>query len=153
MLRKPPLSVALGTVAAVTARIAAVSARLRLVNRQLRDAHARLDALCGQLAAAEPEPGQPSEGRDTMILRSLPGVGRIVLATLLAEATEPVQRRDYHALRFLAGVASVARRIGNRCVVIMRQACQLRLRTAVYHWARSPPSGDARSRARHAELR
>ncbi|WP_373562082.1 transposase, partial [Sphingobium sp. IP1] len=39
------------------------------------------------------------------ILRSLPGVGRIVLATLLAEASDALQRRDYHALRCLSGVA------------------------------------------------
>ena len=51
-LRKPPLAVAPGTVAAATARIAAVSVRLRLVNRQLRDAHARLDALCGRIPVA-----------------------------------------------------------------------------------------------------
>jgi hypothetical protein len=30
------------------------------------------------------------------ILRSLPGVGRIVLATLVAEAFEALQRRDYY---------------------------------------------------------
>jgi transposase len=152
VLRRPPLAVAPGTVAAATAHIEAVAARLRLVNRQLRDAHARLDALCRQLAA-EPEPGQTSEQHDVTILRSLPGVGRIVLATLLAEAAEPLQRRDYHALRSLAGVAPVTRRSGKRCIVLMRQACQMRLRTAVYHWARVASQHDARSRARYAELR
>ena len=152
-LRKPPLAVAPGTIAAATAHIAAVSARLRLVNRQLREAHAKLDALCGQLAAAEPGPGQPSEQRDATVLCSLPGVGRIVLATLLAEATEPLQRRDYRALRGLAGAAPVTRVSGKRCVVLMRQACQFRLRTAVYHWARVATQHDARSRARYGELR
>ena len=152
-LRRPPLAVAPGTVAAATAHIEAVSARLRLVNRQLRDAHAKLDALCARLAEAETEPGQLSEQHDAAILRSLPGVGRIVLATLLAEAAEPLQRRDYHALRSLAGVAPVTRRSGKRCVVLMRQACQLRLRTAVYHWARVAAQHDARSRVRYAEPR
>jgi transposase len=152
-LRRPPVAVAPGTVAAATAHIEAVAARLHLVNRQLRGAHARLDALCNQLAEAEPGPGQPPQQRDATVLRSLPGVGRIVLATLLAEATEPLQRRDYHALRSLAGVAPVTRRSGKRCVVLMRQACQLRLRTAVYHWARVAAQRDARSRARYGELR
>src|SRR5208282_3361270 len=32
-------------------------------------------------------------------------------------------------------------------------ACHLRLRTAVYHWARVAIQHDARSRARYAELR
>lgn len=153
VLRRPPLAVAPGTVAAATAHVGAAAARLRLVNRQLRDAHARLDALCGQLAEAEPEPGQPPEPHDAAILRSLPGVGRIVLATLLAEAAEPLQRRDYHALRSLAGVAPVTRRSGKRCIVLMCQACHLWLRTAVYHWARVAAQRDARSRARYAELR
>jgi hypothetical protein len=49
--------------------------------------------------------GQKPEQRDVTILRSVPGVGRIVLATLLAEAAEPLRRRDYHALRTLSGVA------------------------------------------------
>jgi hypothetical protein len=35
------------------------------------------------------EPGQNQEQRDVTISRSLPGVARIVLATLLAEASEP----------------------------------------------------------------
>jgi transposase len=56
----------------------------------------------------ETEPGQSPEQRDVTILRSLPEVGRIVLATLLAEACEPLRARDYHALRSLCGVASHA---------------------------------------------
>ena len=87
------------------------------------------------------------------ILRSLPGVGRIVLATLLAEAWEPLHQRDYHALRSLCGVAPVTKRSGKRCVVIMRQACQMRLRTAVYHWSRTAIQHDELSRRRYAELR
>jgi hypothetical protein len=42
---------------------------------------------------------QREEQRDVTILRSLPGVGRIVLATLVAEAQDALQRRNYHALR------------------------------------------------------
>ena len=84
---------------------------------------------------------------------TLPGVGRSVLATLLGEAAEPLRKRDYHALRTLSGVVPVTRRSGKRCVVLMRQACHLRLRTAVYHWARVAIQHDARSRARYAELR
>ena len=36
------------------------------------------------------------------ILKSLPGIGRINLATLLAEASGPLSRRDYSALRKLS---------------------------------------------------
>ena len=131
ILRQQPLTVAGGTVAAASAHIRAVAARLKLINRQIKEAHRRLDALCGKLAAREETTasGQEPEPRDVTILRSLPGVGRIVLATLLAEAAEPVRRRDYHALRTLSGVAPVTKRSGKRCIVIMRQACHMRLVT------------------------
>src|SRR5271165_2709649 len=155
ILRQKPLVVASGTVEAATAHITAVAARLKLVNQQIKQAHRRLDELADKLAEGREEdaPGQKSKQRDVTILRSLPGVGRIVLATLLGEAAEPLRKRDYHALRTLSGVAPVTRRSGKRCVVLMRQACHLRLRTAVYHWARVAIQHDVRSRARYAELR
>lgn len=100
LLRQKPLSVAPGTAEAATAHIRTVAARIRLVNQQLATVHRRLDELCTKLAAAgESEAGQASEQRDVAILRSMPGIGRINLATLLAEAWEPLRRRDYHALR------------------------------------------------------
>jgi transposase len=153
VLRQEPLVVAAGTAEAATAHIRAVAARLKLVNRQIKEAHRRLDALCATLAEGETPSGQTSEQRDVTILRSLPGVGRIVLATLLAEAPEPLRRRDYHALRTLSGVAPVTKRSGKRCIVIMRQACHMRLRSAVYHWARVAIQHDELSRRRYAELR
>jgi transposase len=70
------------------------------------------------------------------ILRSLPGVGRTGLATLLVEATEPLRHRDYQALRVLSGVAPVMRRSGKARLVTRRLACNERPREAVYHWAR-----------------
>jgi transposase len=152
VLRQTPLIVADGTVEAASAHIRAVVARLKLVNRQIKEAHRRLDALCGKLAAGAAS-GQEPEQRDVTILRSLPGVGRIVLATLFAEAAEPLRRRDYRALRTLSGVAPVTKRSGKRCIVIMRQACHMRLRSAVYHWARVAIQHDPLSRRRYAELR
>ena len=71
---------------------------------------------------------------DVTILRSLPAVGRIVLATLLAEASDALHRRDYHALRCLSGVAPITKRSGKSRIVIMRQAVHVRLRNSVYHW-------------------
>jgi hypothetical protein len=153
-LRHKPLAVARGTTEAATAHIRSLVPRLRLVNRQIAAAHRRLDELCARLAdSQETAPGQHAEQRDAAILRSLPGVGRIVLATLLAEAWEPLQRRDYHALRTLSGVAPVTRRSGKRCLVVRRQACHVRLANAVYHWARVAIQHDDLSRRRYAELR
>ena len=155
LLRQKPLTVAPGTAEAASAHIRAVAQRLTLVNHQIKQAHRRLDELFARMAENEGESagGQSSEQRDVTILRSLPGVGRIVLATLLAEASEPLRRRDYHALRPLSGVAPVTKRSGKRSIVIMRRACHMRLRGAVYHWARVAIQHDPLSRHRYAELR
>jgi len=154
-LRQKPLTVAAGTTEAAVAHIGTVVQRLKLVNRQIKQAHRRLDALCDKLAeGGDDETPKPSdEPSDVAILTSLPGVGRIILSALLAEAWEPVRRRDYGALRMLSGVAPVTRRSGKRCVVVMRHACHLRLRNAVYHWARVAIQHDAVSRDRYAALR
>ena len=153
IVKRPALTVAPGTVEAACAHIAATAERLHLVNRQIREVTRRLDALVEQLAGPELEPGHAAEQRDAAILRSLPGVGRIVLATLLAEAYQAIQARDYHALRTLTGVAPVTKRSGKSRRVEMRQACSNRLRQAVYHWARVATQHDARSRARYSALR
>jgi len=154
ILRQKPLAVAPGATEAATAHIRTVAARIRLVNEQLKTAHRMLDELTARLEpAAESAPGQTSEQRDVAILRSLPGVGRINLATLLAEAWQPLRRRDYHALRALSGVAPVTRRSGKSCIVIRRLACNKRLERAVYHWARVATQHDPASRRRYADLR
>ncbi len=103
VLRRPPVQVAAGTTEAASAHIATLIARIRLVNRQIKDAHQRLDTLTTRLIPTEEAgPGQKKQ-HDVEILASLPGVGRIVLATLLAEAFDVLQRRDYAALRSLTG--------------------------------------------------
>jgi transposase len=154
VLKQKPLSVAPGVVAAASAHIRTLTPRIRLVNQQLRAAHRKLDQLPDQLVpAAESEPGQCSEQRDVTILRSMPGVARIVLATLLSEAWQPLRRRDYHVLRCLSGAAPVTRRSGKSCVVVRRYACNKRLENALYHWARVATQHDEASRRRYAALR
>ena len=106
-----------------------------------------LDGLVHQLAEAAPadDPNvstedEPSskEPPDAAILLSLPGIGTKVLATLLAEGSDGVRRRDYDALRCLCGGGSgpVTRRSGKSMIVTRRQAAHDRLRDAAYHWAR-----------------
>jgi transposase len=152
VLRQPPVEVAAGTIEAASAHLATLIARIRLINRQLKDAHQRLDSLTARIPTQETEPGQQKQ-RDVEILASLPGVGRIVLATLLAEAFDALQRRDYAALRSLTGVAPVTKRSGKSCIVVRRQACHDRLANAMYHWARIAVQHDPRSRAKYAALR
>jgi transposase len=154
ILRQPALLVAPGTAEAASAHIRAVAARLRLVNDQIKQTERRLDELCAAIeTSAEAEPGQICEQRDVAILRSCPGLGRINIAALLAEACEPLRRRDYHALRMLSGQAPVSRRSGKSWTVLQRHACNSRLRNAVYHWSRVAIQHDATSRRRYAALR
>ena len=154
ILRQPSLPVAPGTAAAASAHIGTLVARLRLVNQQLKQAERRLDELCTAIeAAAETAPGQGCEQRDMAILRSCPGLGRINIAALLAEASEPLRQRNYHVLRALSGGAPVTRRSGKSCIVLRRYACNKRLAEVMYHWARVAMQRDPNSRQRYAELR
>lgn len=153
-LRKPPVTVAAGTTEAATAHIQILVRRLALINRELRTAEARIDQLTGRLMEPrETEPGQPPEQRDAAILASSPGAGRIVVATLLAEAPQAVQRGEYQALRCLAGSAPITRRSGKTTFVVRRLAVNRRLQNAVYHWALAAIRLDPTNRAKYDALR
>lgn len=152
-LRTPALHVAPGTVEAASAHLSLLIPRLRLVHQQRHHCQTRLETLLKQLGSEEEAEGQKREHRDVQILRSLPGVGRVVTATMLAEASQPLAERDYHALRAHGGIAPVTRQSGKRSHVVMRHGCNTRLRNALYHWARVSTQIDAHSRAQYAALR
>ncbi len=74
--------------------------RLAVVVKQLAETQTRIDAFLAELGGADPattgseDPQPAGEGaarRDHP--GSIPGVGRYVLATLLAEADDPLRRR------------------------------------------------------------
>ena len=119
-LRAPAFKLAPGATEAATAHVQVVAERLALVNRKLDHARQELDRLVHQLAeaapadcpdaAAEEDPDSSTQQPDAAILLSMPGIGTGVLAALLAEAGEAVQRRDYDALRCICGVAPVTQR-------------------------------------------
>lgn len=152
-LRAPALKVAPGVVEAATEHIFLLLPRLRLVHTQRQRCGARLDAVLDKLAAVEGDEGQQREHRDVEILRSLPGVGRVVAATVLAEASGPLAERDYHALRTHAGIAPVTKQSGKHRMVVMRYACNGRLRYALYHWARVAATWDPVSHTYYVALR
>jgi transposase len=79
-LRKAALFVAPGTREAACVHIRSLVARMHLVNQQIKEAGAALDGLCDSLAAQDEEnsSGQSHEQCDVAILRSWPGIGRIV---------------------------------------------------------------------------
>jgi transposase len=153
ILRQPAIKVADGVVEAATIHRGSLVTRLRVVNRELKHAERKLDELCGAIGEAGAAAADCITQSDVVVLRSVPGIGKITLATLLAEASGPLSRRDYQALRTLSGVAPVTKRSGKSHVVTMRYAAHVRLRRAVYHWARVAAQHDHRSRARYAALR
>src|SRR3954468_11795036 len=152
ILCQPAITVAPGVTEAAVLHLRSLVARLRLANQEFHQAARKLEELCTALSQTEPS-AQDSGPRDAAILSSLPGVGPVTLATLLTEAAGPISRRDYIALRTLSGVAPVTKRSGKSCIVTMRYAAQVRLRNAVFHWARVAVLNDPKCRSRYAALR
>lgn len=170
LLRRPPLTLAPGTVDAVTAHIQLLLPRLRLVAEQRSACERELTAVLAALTRGDPAspspdagsgapgasaPGTSSPLSDVAILQSVPGVGLVVTATFLAEAWRQVKAHDYAGLRGVTGVAPVRRQTGKnkRGTVSMRYACNHRLRNACYHWARVSTQLDDAARTYYAELR
>jgi len=149
VLQTPTVHVAPGTVEAASAHIALLLPRLRLLHEQRTRVAARIEALLAELGK-EDIPGEP---RDVTIFRSLPGVGRLVAATVLAEAARPLAERDSQTLRAHGGIAPVTRQSGKTLCVSMRYGCNPRLRNAFYHWARTSVQNDPHCRAHYDRLR
>lgn len=173
-LRKPTLVVADGVYAAGATHVRSIVPRLRLLDAQLRQVEQSIDqqlAMWSQLdsgmdggdetaaapASDDPPPSKdepPARARasDATLLRSLPGVGPVTLATLLTELREPLERRDHAHLRLLMGVAPVTRQSGNSKLVAMRRSSSAQLRDTALNWSRNAVRIDARCRARFAAL-
>jgi len=154
-LQEPPVYTAPGVVDAVAAHILVVLPHLELTAVQRRDAARHLERLLDQLEAEDPPAGDQREHSDVAIVRSMPGIGTRVAARMLAEASQPLADRAYHVLRTWTGVAPVTKRSGRRRrpTVVMRYACNRRLRAATYHWARNAAQRDPSSKAYYAQLR
>ena len=100
-LKAPPLGLAPGAAEAASEHVLLLIPRLRLLHQQRKDIVARIEAVLDKLSE-----GEQGEHRDVTLLLSLPGAGRVVAATMLAEASQPLGDRDYHALRSYSGVRS-----------------------------------------------
>jgi transposase len=150
-LTGPAPRVAEATVAAAERTVRRLLPRLRLAHSQRQECGRRIDEVLKELAA--PRAGDEEKHSDAAVLRSLPGVGRAVLARVLTEGAEAIRRRDLTRLRALGGSAPVTKRSGKTCQVQMRRACSRSLRYAYYHWARTAVQNDERSREHYAALR
>jgi len=153
ILQEPAIKVAEGVAQAASVHLRSLFARLRVVSRELRQAKAQLGKLSAAIGETDAESGEGLQPQDVKILRSMPGIGPLNLATLLCEGSGPLSRRDYPALRTLCGAAPVTKRSGKSHIVIMRYAAHTRLRRAVYHWARVATQHDPKSREQYAALR
>jgi transposase len=149
-LAAPGLPLAPGTAETASEHALLLVPRLRLVDQQRRDVARRIQRLLDELAVPDEHSGQH---RDVTLLLSLPGVGREIAATMLAEASQLLAERDYHALRTYCGTAPVTRQSGKKKIILRRQACNGRLRFALYHWARVSAMCDPRSHAHYQRLR
>jgi transposase len=163
-LRTPALVVAPGTVEAAAAHVALLLPRLMLVQAQRQQCHKALDTLLEQLEQLEQlagPPAGPGAGpattgpSDAAILRSLPGAGRLVTGTLLAEASDVIAAREHQMLRSWTGLAPITKQTGTKKTrtVHMRYACHRRLRAACFFWAFASLKRDPASKAYYAQLK
>ena len=159
-LSNTSVSVAEGVTEGAVFQLNSVVNRLRVATKELKRTYDEMDRLIeayndalGERARKADADSKAMQGqRDVEVLSSLPGVGRIVLATLLAEAVIEIilhlaccscgrnllQLRDYIALRAFGGTAPVTRRSGkmHRCGAPFSVPLNHRLQYAIYHWAR-----------------
>ena len=145
LIQPPRLRAAPGVDAAVRTRVQSLVPQLALVHAQLRQTARQIDQALAALA--ENTDSESTEHRDVVILQSLPGVGRMVTATMLTETSGALSARDYHTLAALTGVAPVTKQSGKSRHVHIRRACNPRLRDALYHWARTSIQYDDAARA------
>jgi transposase len=146
-----------GTREAVCAHMALLLPRLRVALEQDRQCDKQIELLLDELAAYDPPSGERREHRDVQILQSLPGAGNMVVATMLAEASQPLADRNYHVLRAHGGIAPVTKSSGkrskSRATVTMRYGCNDRLKNAFFYWAKGATQYDPLSKAHYSALR
>jgi transposase len=152
-LRGPAFSAAPGVVPAASRHIEVLLAPLRLLHQQLKACEQRLDSALTRLGNTPREQAPPNEPSDAKILLSLPGVGNLVAAAVLAEVGAPLTACERSMLRPRCGLAPVTKRSGKMCLVQMRSACHPRLRNACHYWGSSAVQHDERARALYHRLR
>ena len=155
-LTAPSVAVAAATTQGAVFQLKSVIERLTVVIRQLKETQREMDRLIDEYDKSFREQNDPEaiqRQRDVEILSSIPGVGRIVLATLLAEASDVLLLRDYNALRALCGAAPVTKRSGKLYLVVRRHAVNPRLQQAIHHWAQIAIQHDPVSKAKYTALR
>ncbi len=154
ILRSVEISLKEAVVSSRVAHIRVIAERMKVVDRQLGETEGFIDNTINIIASRQNNRrGRGAGPGDIEILRSVPGVGMVVLGTLLGEAYELLCRRDYDSLRCFAGTVPVTRQSGKTRYVARRRAASRRLVEAVYHLARVAVLHDPVSKARYKSLR
>lgn len=146
-LQTPPLCVAPGTLDATAAHVTVLVSQLLLVIRLRRDT----DQFLEKWFRRHRTHSEPLT--DATILASIPGVGALVLASLLCYAHDAIRLRHLDALRCLAGIAPVTKQSGNRRHVLLRRARSQPLNFALHHWAHMAVLRDSYSQDHYRRLR
>jgi hypothetical protein len=150
------LPVAPGVAEAVRERVGSLLPRLRVAHEQRSICSQQLEKLFAEQSAPASDDSPEDTHRDAAIVLSFPGVGIHNGATMLAEAHEALQQRDYQALRRRAGAAPVSKRTGgkrNTPQVVQRRACNNALRNAIHQWTRVATQHEPKAKAHYATLR
>lgn len=153
VLTHTPLPVAPGVEDAVSEHVLLLVPQLRLFHSQRKALAERIKALLESMSKQESGEASSPAPPDVAVLLSVPGIGRVISAAMIAEGADPLAQRDYPALRAYAGLAPVTRQSGKTKQIVMRYGCNLRLRNAFYHWARTSIQNDERARQQYARLR
>ncbi len=168
-LRAEAVSADPGTVKGATFCIQVCLQQLKVIQQQISEAKQAMETILDSLndipgpatanctslnTAPEQETSTDKKAlSDVEILSSLPGVGPMVLATIISEGYELLYDRNYRGLRCFCGVAPVTKRSGKSWQVVRRKAYQSRLGNAVYHWSRVAIQHDPISKAKYQALR
>lgn len=157
VMRASSVKLAPGISESAQGQIRRLAQALRLTHSQIKEVDQLIKAELSESAAEEDGPTGQGKQRDAAIVFSMPGVGPVIGATLLGEASRPIRDRDYTSLRALSGAAPVTRTSGKgryrKTNVHMRRACNQHLRVAVHHWARVAARVDDSARAHYEACR
>lgn len=158
VLRQAPLVVDSSLVEVLAQRVVKCLDQLGQLRSQIRECDNAIDEILEDLK----QPDDDESLSDAQILASLPGAGRVNLATVLSEAPGPIGTRNLLQMRALSGCAPVSILSGahqNRHhkrrppKVQMRRARSARLATAMFHWARVAATCSPTHKKRYAALR
>jgi transposase len=150
VLRSKKINISPSAVSDCVWRIQSIIEHFNLVSRQIKEIETRIGEMLDAIISRErTENAGTARPGDVEILLSMPGVGFVTAATMVAECYDLIRRRDHRALRCVTGTAPVTKQSGKSKYVMRRRASSRRLTEALYHWAGAAVLCDPASKARY----